>query len=70
MASTAAQAQHVRGGKMRALVLTGDKRSHTMPDVPTLKELGIDVVGARLVGHPRARRHAQADHRQVPTPSW
>jgi len=44
MASTAAQAQHVRGGKMRALALTGDKRSHTMPEVPTLKELGIDVV--------------------------
>jgi tripartite-type tricarboxylate transporter receptor subunit TctC len=44
MASTAAQAQHVRSGKMRALVLTGDKRSHTMPDVPTLKEQGIDVV--------------------------
>jgi tripartite-type tricarboxylate transporter receptor subunit TctC len=43
MASTAAQAQHVRNGKMRALALTGDKRSHTMPDVPTLKELGIDV---------------------------
>jgi tripartite-type tricarboxylate transporter receptor subunit TctC len=41
MASTAAQAQHVRGGKMRALVLTGEKRSHTMPDVPTLGELGI-----------------------------
>ena len=46
MASTAAQAQHVRSGKMRALVLTGDKRSHTMPDVPTLKELGIDVTYA------------------------
>jgi len=44
MASTAAQAQHVRSGKMRALALTGDKRSSTMPDVPTLKELGIDVV--------------------------
>jgi tripartite-type tricarboxylate transporter receptor subunit TctC len=43
MASTAAQAQHVRNGKMRALVLTGDKRSHTMPDVPTLKEQGINV---------------------------
>ena len=43
MASTAAQAQHVRGGKMRALALTGDTRSNTMPDVPTLKELGIDV---------------------------
>jgi tripartite-type tricarboxylate transporter receptor subunit TctC len=44
MASTAAQAQHVKGGKMRALVLTGDKRSRTMPDVPTLKEQGIDLV--------------------------
>ena len=44
MASVAAQGQHVKGGKMRALVLTGDKRSHTMPDVPTLKELGINVV--------------------------
>jgi tripartite-type tricarboxylate transporter receptor subunit TctC len=44
MASTAAQAQHVRSGKMRALVLTGEKRSHTMPDVPTLTELGIPVV--------------------------
>jgi tripartite-type tricarboxylate transporter receptor subunit TctC len=44
MASTAAQAQHVKNGKMRALVLTGDKRSHTMPDVPTLKESGIDLV--------------------------
>jgi tripartite-type tricarboxylate transporter receptor subunit TctC len=43
MASTAAQAQHVRNGKMRALVLTGDKRSHAMPEVPTLKEQGIDV---------------------------
>jgi len=46
MASTAAQAQHVRGGKMRALVLTGDKRSHTMPEVPTLRELGIPWQGA------------------------
>ena len=46
MASTAAQAQHVRGGKMRALVLTGDKRSHTMPEVPTLRELGVPWQGA------------------------
>ena len=43
MASTAAQAQHVRNGKMRPLALTGDVRSQTMPEVPTLKELGIDV---------------------------
>jgi tripartite-type tricarboxylate transporter receptor subunit TctC len=46
MASTAAQAQHVRGGRMRALVLTGDKRSSTMPDVPTIAELGIPWQGA------------------------
>src|SRR6266513_1568392 len=43
MASTAAQAQHVRNGKLRALVLTGDKRSHTMPDVPTLTEQGVKL---------------------------
>jgi tripartite-type tricarboxylate transporter receptor subunit TctC len=44
MASTAAQAQHVRNGKMRALALTGEKRSPTMPEVPTLSEQGIAVV--------------------------
>ena len=47
MASTAAQAQHVKNGKMRALALTGEKRSHTMPEVPTLAELGVPGV----VGH-------------------
>ena len=44
IASVAAQGAHVKSGKMRALVLTGDKRSHVLPDVPTLKEQGIDVV--------------------------
>jgi tripartite-type tricarboxylate transporter receptor subunit TctC len=44
LASTAAQAQHVRNGRMRALALTGDKRSPTMPEVPTLSERGIPVV--------------------------
>jgi tripartite-type tricarboxylate transporter receptor subunit TctC len=34
----------VRGGKMRALVQTGDKRSAMMPDVPTLAEAGVKGV--------------------------
>lgn len=32
---------YVKGGKMKALGVAGDKRSALMPDVPTLKEQGI-----------------------------
>ena len=46
MASTAAQAPHVKSGRMRALALTGETRSPTMPEVPTLAELGISGVVA------------------------
>lgn len=31
---------HIRAGKLRALAVTGDTRSPTMPDVPTVKESG------------------------------
>ena len=34
-------APHVQGGKLRAIAVTGDKRSHTMPDVPALAEQGF-----------------------------
>jgi tripartite-type tricarboxylate transporter receptor subunit TctC len=34
-------APHVSGGKLRALLVTGNKRSHAMPDVPTLAEQGF-----------------------------
>ncbi|MCX7143092.1 MAG: tripartite tricarboxylate transporter substrate binding protein [Proteobacteria bacterium] len=39
--SVAVLAQHVRSGKLRAIAVTGDKRSHTMPDVPALSEQGF-----------------------------
>jgi tripartite-type tricarboxylate transporter receptor subunit TctC len=41
IASVAVLVQHVRGGKLRAIAVTGDKRSHTMPDVPALAEQGF-----------------------------
>jgi len=34
-------APQVSGGKMRAVAVTGDKRSHAMPDVPALAEQGF-----------------------------
>jgi tripartite-type tricarboxylate transporter receptor subunit TctC len=33
--------QHIRGGKLRALAVTGDKRSAVLPEVPTLLESGL-----------------------------
>jgi len=34
----------VKAGNLRALAVTGEKRVKSLPDVPTLKEQGIDVV--------------------------
>ena len=32
---------HIRAGKLRAIAVTGDKRSPVLPDVPTLAEAGV-----------------------------
>ena len=39
--SVAVISPHVKGGKLRAVAVTGQKRSHTMPEVPSLSELGL-----------------------------
>ena len=42
MLDTAASAMpHVRSGKLRALAITGDKRSPEYPDIPTFAEAGL-----------------------------
>ncbi len=33
----------IKAGKLKALAVTGDKRVSALPDVPTLKEQGVDV---------------------------
>ena len=47
MSSATTVIGHVRGGKLRALAVTGKKRIESMPDVPTIEEsgyLGFDAV--------------------------
>ncbi len=34
----------IKGGNLKALAVTGNKRVKSLPDVPTLKEQGIDVI--------------------------
>ena len=41
IASVAVMAPHAKAGKLRAIAVTGDKRSATMPDVPSLSEAGF-----------------------------
>jgi tripartite-type tricarboxylate transporter receptor subunit TctC len=42
--------QHIKAGKLRPLANFGAQRSKALPDVPTLKERGIDVVYYLWVG--------------------
>ena len=48
--------QHISAGKLRALAVTGDKRSALLPQVPTLAESGVkdaDVYSWQAVAAPR-----------------
>ena len=56
---------HIKSGKIRALAVTGAKRSPALPEVPTIAEQGFPGVEATAwygvlapAGTPQARRHA------------
>jgi tripartite-type tricarboxylate transporter receptor subunit TctC len=42
--------EHYRAGRVRILAVTGESRSAALPEVPTLKELGINVVADAFFG--------------------
>jgi tripartite-type tricarboxylate transporter receptor subunit TctC len=49
--------QHVAAGKLRALAVTGDKRSSLLPQVPTLSKpgpSGVDVYSWQASPAPKA----------------
>ena len=50
VSSVAAAMPHIRSGKARALCCFSAKRTASLPDVPTLKELGHDVEFSLWVG--------------------
>jgi len=52
---------HVQSGRVNLLAIFGDKRSPLVPDVPTLKESGIDVVAGAAWTGIWARKNAPAD---------
>jgi tripartite-type tricarboxylate transporter receptor subunit TctC len=42
--------EHHRAGKLRIVALTGEARSKSLPEVPTLKELGINMAADAFFG--------------------
>jgi tripartite-type tricarboxylate transporter receptor subunit TctC len=46
--NTVAINQHVRAGRLRALAVAGARRSDLMPEVPTMKEAGVEGVEVPL----------------------
>jgi tripartite-type tricarboxylate transporter receptor subunit TctC len=45
--SVAVPGPHIKAGRLRAVVTTGDKRSHVVPDTPTLIESGLPGMSAQ-----------------------
>jgi tripartite-type tricarboxylate transporter receptor subunit TctC len=57
---------HIKSGKLRALMVTSEKRSPLLPDVPSAKEAGLPKVDDGLLGRLLGPgRHPAAGGRQV-----
>jgi len=52
---------HIKSGGLRALATTGDRRLAALPEVPTLKESGLDVEYYLQVG--------LVAHKDIPAPA-
>jgi tripartite-type tricarboxylate transporter receptor subunit TctC len=51
MVDTASETlEHHKAGKVRILAVTGDQRSRALPEVPTLKEQGINMTADAFFG--------------------
>lgn len=50
IATVTTLAPHVKSGKLRALGISGTKRSPTMPDVPTFTEAGVSYEAGNWIG--------------------
>lgn len=66
MANPSEAYEQMRAGKVRALGITSDKRIGALPDVPTLKESGVDYVVAQFrgVGGPKGMPQDVVDYLQ------
>jgi tripartite-type tricarboxylate transporter receptor subunit TctC len=54
----------IKEKKLRAIAVTTPTRFRGLPDVPTIRRVGLSRLRLQLmVRHPRARRHAEADRR-------
>jgi len=51
VSSVSATTPHIKSGRLRAIAMTSEARSHALPDVPTTAEAGVaGVVGDSWVG--------------------